>query len=93
MSYGELEEFDDRYQDDIDEVVEPEPVGDNLPEADSGYEDYGYGVYDDDESEFVGDGDDEIVEADNTCAECDGTGEFPKDHLCKACNGKGYIGE
>lgn len=28
---------------------------------------------------------------DPICTECDGTGEYPEGHLCKACNGKGRI--
>lgn len=91
MSYDELEEFEDRYpEDDLDEVVEPENTGDNLPEID---------VYDDDGGYYYDEYDegDHLPELsppdDNICTKCDGTGEFPEDHLCKACNGKGYIGE
>lgn len=28
---------------------------------------------------------------DPICTECDGTGEYPEDHLCKACQGRGRL--
>ena len=34
---------------------------------------------------------DQPVEPDNICRECDGTGADEDGHLCKGCQGKGYV--
>jgi len=86
--YDELDEFDDMPADDFEEEIETS--GNDLPEVDT-YDDEGY--YYDPYEGYEEDEEVEEAEADTICTECDGTGEFPEDHLCKACNGKGSIGE
>jgi len=88
--YDELDEFDDLPVDDFEEEEEVEAPGDDLPEVDQ-YDDEGY--YYDPYEGYEEDEEVEEAEADTVCTKCDGTGEFPEDHLCKACNGKGSNGE
>lgn len=43
--------------------------------------------YEDEEPDYVP----PPVEVDLICNQCDGTGEFPDDHMCKICSGKGRV--
>ena len=86
--YDELDEFDDLPVDDFEEEEGVEAPGDDLPEVDD--EGYYYDQYDPYEG-YEEDEEVEETETDNICTECDGTGEFPEDHLCKACQGRGRV--